>query len=423
MFKPKDEVMEFLDMLCRHNRGCSEKDKYGIIFAGFKYTYEEVREGITAGTEPHLAERLYGQIEVLCEASKAANPPPRYRWGGGKMIKEGKALLKGAIVKTVSKEMDVFYNPVMKFNRDISILVLNSISKNKMTIADPLAGSGVRSIRFLLELGKNKIKTISINDYSDKSIKSIKNNLKLNKINKKIKISNQDANLFLLNSEGFDYIDIDPFGTPNPFLDSAVRRISRGGVLAVTATDTSALSGTYPKACLRKYWAIPLRNELMHEVGLRILIRKCQLIGAQYGKALVPIFSYSKDHYMRVFFRCDKGKEEVDEVLKQHGYFDNAGPMWLGKLWDGKLVEKMVRNNKVEENEKILNVIKEEAKIDTIGFYDLHKLGERYKISIPRKGELIKKLRKLGYKASETSFSGTSIRSNVELKKLLGLIR
>jgi tRNA (guanine26-N2/guanine27-N2)-dimethyltransferase len=340
------------------------------------------------------------------------------------MITEGRAIIKVPVVKTVSKEMDVFYNPVMKFNRDISILLLSSIDKNGLNIADPLAGSGIRSIRFLLELKKSKIKSISINDYSLSAVKSIKSNLRLNKIkiNDKIILRNEDANLFLLNSQGFDYIDIDPFGTPNSYLDSAVRRISREGILAVTATDTSALCGTYPKACLRKYWAVPLRNELMHEVGIRILIRKVQLIGAQFNKALVPVFSYSKDHYMRIFFKVEKSKEEVDKVLKQHGHFEDIGPIWKGSLWDKKLVEKMGKGNKVEENNKILGIILEESRVGGIGFYDLHKIAKRYKVKIPKKEELIKKLKKKGYKACETHFSGRGVRSDISLEKLLKII-
>ncbi len=349
-------------------------------------------------------------------------------------IQEGKAKIEIKTKEIVSKDMPVFYNSIMKFNRDISILLLNSIDKNRLNIADPLAGSGVRSIRFLLELKKNKIETISINDYSKNAIKSIKNSFRLNKIkiNKNIIIRNEDANLFLLNSTGFDYIDIDPFGTPNPYLDSAVKRISRDGIIAVTATDTSALAGTYPKACLRKYWAIPLRNELMHEIGLRILIRKIQLVGVQYNKALIPIFSYFKDHYMRVFLKCEKSKEETDEVLKQHGMFENAGPMWLGNLWDRKLVRDMYKsiNKKSLKKETIYNkslinflkIIKEESKINTIGFYELHKIGEIYKVEIPKKYELIKRLRRKGYKASETHFSGVGIRSDVGLKELLSLL-
>ncbi len=331
------------------------------------------------------------------------------------LIQEGKAKLRIKQETIVSKQMPVFYNPVMKFNRDISVLILNSIEKNKLKIALPLAASGIRGIRLLLELPKRKIDEIHFNDYN----KKIKNNLKLNKIDKKIKIFNMEANLFLLQSKGFDYIDIDPFGTPNPFLESAIKRLTRGGILAVTATDTSALCGTYPKACLRKYWAIPLRNELMHEIGLRILIRKIQLIGAQYEKALEPIFSYSKDHYMRVFLRCEKGKSKVDEILKLHSYFEGAGPIWSGKLWDGKLVNLMVRNNKIKENEKFLKIIKDEAKINTIGFYDIHKIAKRNRLKkLPRKLELIKKLKKMGFKASETHFDPEAIRSDIELKKL-----
>src|SRR3989338_409005 len=149
------------------------------------------------------------------------------------IIKEGSAIIMISKIGKISKEIGVFYNPVMGFNRDISVLLLNSIHKKGMQIADPLAASGVRSIRFLKELNKDKIKNIYINDFNNDAIKSIKENLKLNKIkynnNKKIIIKNEDANLFLLNSTGFDYIDIDPFGSPNFFLDAACRRIARDG--------------------------------------------------------------------------------------------------------------------------------------------------------------------------------------------------
>ena len=50
--------------------------------------------------------------------------------------------------------MEVFYNPIMGSNRSISILLLNTISNSQMNIAAPLAGSGIRSLRFLKELGK-----------------------------------------------------------------------------------------------------------------------------------------------------------------------------------------------------------------------------------------------------------------------------
>ena len=213
-----------------------------------------------------------------------------------KLIKEGSAEIYIPKEKKISKKLPVFYNPVMKLNRDITMLLLQQFPN--LNICDPLAATGVRSIRFAKEL---KYKSIIANDISKKAFSLIKKNMKLNKV--KIEIKNKDANIWLLESKGFDFIDLDVFGSPNFILDSAIRRISRQGILAVTATDTAALPGTYPRATLRKYWATPKKDAMMHKTGLRILIRKIQLIGTQYDKALIPIFSYFKNHYFRVFLK------------------------------------------------------------------------------------------------------------------------
>lgn len=337
------------------------------------------------------------------------------------VIQEGKALIKVSGEKKISKKLPVFYNPVMKLNRDVSILLLNAVSDKEMQLALPLAGSGIRAIRFLQELKKNKIKTLYVNDYKEDFYNTIKENFSLNKLPAKyIVLTNDDANLFMLNSSGFDYIDIDPFGTPNPFLDSAIRRLARKGILAVTATDTSALSGTYENACKRKYWAKPLRNELKHEVGIRILIRKVQLVAAQYDKALTPILSYSKDHYFRVFFRCEKGKKKVDEILKKHEFFHTAGPMWVGYLHDKKLVKRMLKDSS-EESKRLLTILNEE--LDTVGFYDIHQICEDVKQTVPKYEVLMNMIKEKGYSVSRTHFSGFGIRSDIEKEELIVIIR
>lgn len=335
-------------------------------------------------------------------------------------ICEGKALVFVPKEKKISKKLPVFYNPAMKLNRDISILLLNSLEKKGMQIALPLAGTGIRGVRFLLELNNGKIKNLTMNDYNDAALKIIKKNLKLNKIksSKKIILSKKDANIFLLESTGFDYMDIDPFGTPNYFLDSAIKRLARKGILAVTATDTSALAGTYPSACRRKYWASPLRNELKHEIGLRILIRKVQLVAAQFEKALTPIYSYSDQHYMRVFFSCEKGKHKADKIIKQHDSYEKAGPMWLGQLWDKKLAAKMAR----QSNKKILKIIAEESKLNIAWFHDIHRICKRNKIkTIPKTKDIIKAIKKKGYKVAETHFSSNGLRTNIPEKTLIKL--
>jgi len=330
-----------------------------------------------------------------------------------KKIEEGSAEIFIPSEGKISKKLPVFYNLVMKLNRDITILLLKQFPP--MNLCDPLAGTGIRAIRFAKEL---KYKSITANDINKKAVALIKKNMRHNKV--KFEVYNKDANLMILESNGFDFIDLDVFGSPNFMLDSSIKKLSRNGILAVTATDTSALAGTYVNACKRKYFAVPLKNELKHEIGLRILIRKVQLIGAQYEKALLPIFSYSKEHYMRVFFKCEKGKKKVDEILKKHDYYEKAGPLWLGQLWDKKLVERMHKNHKTD----FLNIIKDEAKLNVIGFYDIHRLCKRYKIKqIPRFDVLIKKIKKKGYKVSKTHFTPEGLRSNISLDKLLRIMK
>ncbi|MFC1697482.1 tRNA (guanine(26)-N(2))-dimethyltransferase [Nanoarchaeota archaeon] len=359
-----------------------------------------------------------------------------------KTITENKTKIFAYIENKISKKLPVFYNPKMKLNRDISILLLNSLSKKQMQIALPLSGSGIRGIRFLQELKKGKIKNITFNDHSKDAVKLIENNLELNEIdiNKEIKIkkkdlknikqkknnlSYNDANLFLLESSGFDYIDIDPFGTPNPFLNNAIIRLARNGILAVTATDTSALAGTYPNACIRKYWSVPLRNELKHEIGIRILIRKVQLIASQFEKALTPIFSHSTDHYMRVYFQAEKGKTKVDKILKQLDYYNNIGPIWTGQLWDNKLTKKMLKNTK--NNPDLYNLIKtiaDESQIPTLGFYEIHEICKRNKIHNPPKHEIIiKKIKSRKFKVSKTHFNKFGLRSDIDEETFINILK
>ncbi len=366
-----------------------------------------------------------------------------------KPIREGKAIITVHDEKKISKELEVFYNPVMKTNRDLSVAVLKAWNRNHLQIADLFAASGVRTIRFLKELPKKKIELIAVNDYSTKAIKQLKQNLKQNKLqkDKRIQITKKEATMFLLQSNGFDYIDLDPFGTPVPFLDAATKRLAREGILAVTATDTSALAGAFPDACRRKYSAMPMHGPIMHEIGLRILIGKCQTIAAQYDKALTPLFSYSKDHYMRAFLFCEKGKTKVTQVQNQIGMLtynkQTAGPLWLGKLWDEDFVAKMnieerkqnkkqneeekrikqdKRNNKNEqetESEKLLKTIQKEMHISQVGFFDIHAICKREKLQIPKYDLLFDAIKKAGHQVARTHFSLNGIRTTIEEKELI----
>ncbi|MCK4381638.1 MAG: hypothetical protein KAW51_10900, partial [Candidatus Lokiarchaeota archaeon] len=189
-----------------------------------------------------------------------------------------------------SKSMNVFYNKKMEINRDISTLAINAYSylydQKKLIIIDSMAASGISSIRIIREC-KN-IEKIIINDINPGAIKLIKKNIKLNSLYKppiKIIITQKDANLLFseiaTNKCKFsnkrqkkpNIISIDPFGTPNIYIDSAFKTIQKvNGLMCITATDTAVLFGIRPKVCIRKYLAKPLHTEYCKEIGGRILI-------------------------------------------------------------------------------------------------------------------------------------------------------
>lgn len=64
----------------------------------------------------------------------------------------------------------------------------------------------------------------------------------------------------------FDAIDLDPYGCPSIFLDSAVQSVKDGGMLLVTATDMAVLAGNSPETCYAKYGSVSLKIRCCHEM-------------------------------------------------------------------------------------------------------------------------------------------------------------
>ena len=83
----------------------------------------------------------------------------------------------------------------------------------------------------------------------------------------------------------------------------------------------------------------------------------------------------------------------------------------------------MIKNNN-NELMKFLKIIKEESKINTVGFYDMHIISKKRKLkTMMRKEDIIKKIGNKGFKAASTHFSGIGIRSNIPYDKLLRLLK
>ena len=329
-------------------------------------------------------------------------------------FKEGAIKLVVPKIKyPITAKVPAFYNPIMVVNRDISVLIAN-IMQPKSAL-DLLSATGVRAFRLKKEAG---IKEVWANDAKKSAFEFIKKNAKLNKLN--IRMSNMYASDLLAKSHKFDYIDIDPFGTPVPFVEDAVKKLSSDGILAVTATDTAVLCGSAPfEVCIRRYGGRPIRNHLMHEVGLRILIKYVIEVGKKHKINLVPVFSNSTKHYMRIYFKTTKKSNS-----KLIGKWHESGPMWLGDLWDDEIVETVcasAQQNKYisKETKELLFTIKSESKIHNIGFTDIASFHPK---NFPKINDLLANLQSKGFKAARTHFNPTGIKTDAtekDIKKLL----
>ena len=108
----------------------------------------------------------------------------------------------------------VFYNPIMELNRDLAVLAVQAYQKmvnREISICEPLAGCGIRGIRFAKEV--EGVKKVLINDINKKAYQLAKYNIQINGLTEKVKAKNEDANLLLARygapRKRFDVIDID----------------------------------------------------------------------------------------------------------------------------------------------------------------------------------------------------------------------
>lgn len=320
--------------------------------------------------------------------------------------------------KLVTLKDDVFYNPIMKHNRDISLAVVSTLTNPLVLL--PMEASGVRGIRMVREIGVTPI----MNDISEIAV--LKMNEQCNYNNVKIPCLNQSSDLFLLSQNHADYIDIDPFGSPNQFLDIALKRMKKKGILAITATDVAALCGTSMKACVRKYGSVPSRTMWKHEFGLRILIHHIQKWGAMYDLYCEPILCYYKQHYFRCYFKIHKSKDMTFEVIqKYHSHLSvdgykwkktgTLGPIYTGPLSDTEFVSQVQTQftTLFSKEDSLLNTIQNE--VDSVGYYHVNELGELFGVSsLPPMKKILEQIPH----SSRTHFTPEGFKTTASIRKI-----
>lgn len=256
------------------------------------------------------------------------------------IVKEGKAEI------LFPKKVDVFYNPIQQFNRDLSTASIRawselygekSLNKKKrklnseeptvneiqpyISILEALSATGLRAIRYAKEIPH--VKSIVANDFSKDAVKSINRNIEYNSVKDIITSNEGDANAFMYQCKSknrfFNVIDLDPYGTATPFIDAAIQTMHDDGLLLVTCTDLAVLAGGgYPEKCFALYGGSTLINhEASHEAALRLVLGQIGNTAARYKKTIEPLLCLSIDFYVRLFIKVKTSPIEVKKLASK----------------------------------------------------------------------------------------------------------
>ncbi|MFB6216236.1 MAG: hypothetical protein ABEJ72_04605 [Candidatus Aenigmatarchaeota archaeon] len=354
-----------------------------------------------------------------------------------KVVEEGEVRLE--VPEGRIYDQNVFYNPEMELDRNISVCAASLEEPDKL--CDALSASGVRGIRYKREGG---VGDVWLNDASPDAVERIRKNCEINNV--ECNVTNKDAGV-LLRQNMFDYIDIDPFGSPVPFFDSVGKSIRDDGFLSITATDTSSFFGTYPRVSRRRYGRKSMKVDYNKELGLRILISALMDSLGRYKKTFVPRLSYFHEHYAKIYGNVVKGAKEVQRNFRKFGYISHCFDcgwrndslnkecplcgseteqvnVYLGSINTDRFCENLASRLRERDFYDEASMVSGIHRGENIPYhYDIHYLAKKMNLETLPTDKLIEMLEEEGYEARESEFSPTAVKSGAPFEVVKRLLQ
>ena len=220
-----------------------------------------------------------------------------------------------------------FLNPAMAGDRTRSVLMLEHLGKTvlgdvkKIQILDALCATGIRTRRWLREASDSVSNRLSVKmcDMDEEALEWARLNLENDKLSENVEIIQGDARKEILR-QGWHWIDLDPYGSPVPFLDLAMQATARKSVISISATDTAALSGSSPGPLRRRYGARVHMDRLKHDSGLRVLLASAAKAAARHDRVIRPLLSVWDSHHLRITILVERSKMGANAVEENLGW-------------------------------------------------------------------------------------------------------
>ncbi|MFB6107118.1 MAG: tRNA (guanine(26)-N(2))-dimethyltransferase [Halobacteriaceae archaeon] len=339
----------------------------------------------------------------------------------------------------------VFFNPRMELNRDVTVATLRAFRDREPRAErylDATAATGVRGVRAAAEGW-----TVTMADRDPEAVALCRANLARNDLPGEA--VERDARPLCYEAGPFDVTDVDPFGTPIPFVDAAFENTR--DLVCVTATDTAPLCGAHFESGVRKYGAVPLNTEYHAEMGLRVLLSALVRTAVRYDVRPRPVCSHVSDHYVRTYLELERGASAANAAVEDLGHVHHcrdclwrdhaagliahppetcpncgasvqtAGPLWLGPAHDADFV-RAVREAVTDDMgtaaraRRLLDRVAGELHVPT--HYDQHELYSRWGESAVGMDEFLDRLREAGHEATRAHYHGTAFKTRASVAEI-----
>ncbi len=195
-------------------------------------------------------------------------------------------------------------------------------------------------------------------------------------------------------------------------------------------------------------------------MATRILLGKVTRDLCKYDRAIQPLLSYSKAHFVRLIAQVEKGAKKADDCMKRLGFIAHcfscgnrfafscsdlmelkvekkcrvcgakiriAGPLYINTITQKGFCER-VHN---ELGKRTLGKKKEAIKIietsinelDIPFFYEHHAICKALKVPPSSISSLINALQSSGFSASRTHFSDTAFKTNARMEEIKSILK
>lgn len=373
---------------------------------------------------------------------------------------------------------EVFLNPVQIFNRDLSILTVSNYAaqlartqSDKSTpfegisLLEPLAASGIRSLRYYKEI-TSPIQRLIVNDINPEAVQDMISNFQDNGVQADIRQSDALDLMYSLRSQPVDVIDLDPYGSVAEFLDGAVQSVKDGGLLCLTSTDAATLCGNHPDTCFYKYGVVPTKAKYCHEFAVRTVLSAVSATANRYQKIMIPVLSLSVDFYIRVFvkivssaaqaknsilnsslvYQCTECPTYAIHTLGKHGKSKNTvnqysgsdkcdncggsysihGPVYTGPLHDRVFIQQMLDtlpSFEFKMKDRIIGFLTAARdELDDPFYFDLSRICKFLKCVTPSQKQFRSAIRSLGYEISQSHTAATHYKTTANLSTIFDIL-